>query len=70
MAGAGDLCCQLHVPLPPVLWLVLGPQGYHAPREAGQVAHLVIQDAAPPLSDVGQASCRFFHQMLFYCLKG
>lgn len=49
---------------------VLSSQCDHAPGETSQVAHFVVQDAAPPFGNVGQSSSGLFDQMLFYRLKG
>lgn len=65
VAGAGDLGGQVEVV--PALFgrALVGADADHAPGEAGQVAHLVVQDAPPPLGHVGQAAGRLLHQVAF-----
>ncbi|TNN67674.1 hypothetical protein EYF80_022138 [Liparis tanakae] len=41
----------------------------HAPGEAGQVAHLVVQDPAPPLGHVGETPGGLLHQVGFNRLQ-
>lgn len=54
MTGAGDFCSEVQVVLLPFFWgSVLCAKGYHASREASQMAHFVIHDASSPLCNVG-----------------
>lgn len=69
MAGAGDLSAQLKVVLGQALRGIVGPQRKHAPRKAGQVAHLVLQEAAFPLGDVRQPPAGLADQVSLDCLE-
>lgn len=70
MAGPGDLGCKLSVVGPFIFPGILSTKGDHAPREAGKVSHLVVQNSSAPLSDVGQAPRRDIHQIGLYGLGG
>ena len=65
-----DLCSQVQVVLPLLRHAIISTNADHAPREAGQVAHLVIQDPSPPLSHVGQTPRWLLYQVGFYRLQG
>lgn len=65
MARVCDLSRQVQVVLPLLRHSVVGPDTDHAAREAGQVAHLVVQDASPPLGHVGETTGRLLHQVGF-----
>lgn len=63
MAGVCNLCSQVQVVLS-LLWsAVVRADHHHAPGEAGQVAHLVVEDAPPPLRHVGQPTRGLLHQV-------
>lgn len=69
MAGVRDLGGQIQVVLP-LLWRpVVGAEANHPAGEAGQVAHLVVQDASPPLGQVGETAGRLLHQVGFNGLQ-
>lgn len=63
MACSGDLGCKLSVVGPLVFLGILSTKGDHAPRKAGQVSHLVIQNSPSPLSNVGQTPRRDIQQI-------
>lgn len=65
MASVRDLGGQVQVVLPLLCCPVVGPEADHPAGEAGQVAHLVVQDASPPLGQVGQTAGRLLHQVGF-----
>ena len=69
-AGAGDLGCQLHVVACLLVWSSVGAQRDHAPSEARQVAHLVLQETSLPLRYVGQTATGLTDQVLLYVLGG
>lgn len=69
MAGVGDLGCQVQIVLPLLLGPIIRADAHHAPGEAGQVAHLVVQDPPSPLGQVGQTSRGFLHQVGLYSLQ-
>lgn len=69
MARVGDLSGQVQEVLPLLRYSIIGPDADHAPREAGQVAHLVIQDPSPPFSHVGETTRRLLHQVSFNRLQ-
>lgn len=56
MACVCDLRSKVQVVLPLLRGSIVGPDADHAPGEAGQVAHLVIQDPSSPLGHVGEAT--------------
>lgn len=65
----GDLGRLLHLVACLVTGSPVGPQRNHTARKTGQVAHLVLQEAPFPFSDVGEATARLPHQVGFYRLK-
>ena len=64
VAGVGDPLGQLQPPVAVAVILLLGGEAVHAPGEAGQVVHLVLQPPVFPLGDVGQAPGGLLHQVL------
>lgn len=58
MARARDLGRQLHLVTRLVLGRAVGPESDHAPGKAGQVTHLMLQEAPFPFRDVGEAAAR------------
>lgn len=68
VTGPGDLGGLLHLVARLVAGRPVGTQCDHAPREAGQVAHLVLQQPPLPLGYVGQPAGRLSHQVGFYRL--
>lgn len=69
MAGTGNLGSELKVVLGQALRGIVCPQRKHAPGKAGQVAHLVLQEAAFPLGDVRQPPAGLADQVSLDCLK-
>lgn len=69
MAGPGNLGSELKVVLGQALRSIVCPQREHASSKAGQVAHLVLQEAAFPLCDVRQPPARLADQVSLDCLK-
>lgn len=65
VACVRDLGSQVQVVLPLFRHSVVCPDADHAAREARQVAHLVIQDASPPLSHVGETTRWLLDQVGF-----
>ncbi|MED6232104.1 hypothetical protein ATANTOWER_021298 [Ataeniobius toweri] len=54
--------CKVKVVLP-LLWCsIISSDANHATGEAGQVTHLVVQDAPPPLSHVGETTRGLLNQ--------
>lgn len=69
MARVRDLGGQVQEVLPLLRRSVVGPDADHASREAGQVAHLVVQDPPPPLGHVGETAGGLLHQVGFNRLR-
>ncbi len=69
VASVRDLRGQVQVVLPLLRRSVISPDADHAPREAGQVAHLVIQDPSPPLCHVGETTRWLLYQVSFNRLQ-
>lgn len=68
MARLGDLGRELSVVGPLFFLGIVSAEGDHAPRETGQVPHLVVQNPPSPLSNVGQPPGRDIQQVGLYCL--
>ena len=68
MARLSDLGCELSIAGPLFLLGVLSAEGDHAPREAGQVSHLVVQNPPTPLSKIRQPPGGHVQQVGLYCL--
>lgn len=64
-----DLCGKVQVVLPLLRCAIICPNSDHAPGEAGQVTHLVVQDSSSPLSHVGETTRRLLYQVGFDCLQ-
>lgn len=69
MACVCDLGSQVQVVLSLLRRSIISSDADHAPREAGQVAHLVVQDPSPPLGHVGETTRWLLHQVSFNCLQ-
>lgn len=69
MTGTGNLSPKLKVVLGQACRSVVCPQSKHASSKAGQVAHLVFQEAPFPLGDVSQPPTRLADQVSLNCLK-
>ena len=65
MARVRDLGGQVQVVLPLLRRSIVGPDADHSPGEAGQVAHLVVQDPASPLRQVGETARGLLYQVSF-----
>lgn len=69
MTRAGDLGSLLHLVAGLIFGRSVGAQGDHASGETRQVTHLVLQQPALPLGDVGQPAAGLPHQVGFYGLR-
>ena len=68
-----DLGAQLEVVSRLVVWGAVSAQREHAPREAGQVAHLPLQVPVLPLANEGQAAIGLPDQVALnglVCVRG
>lgn len=69
VTGSGDLGGDLHLVSRLLAGRPVGPESDHTSCETREVTHLVLQQPALPLGDVGQAAARLPHQVGLYRLR-
>lgn len=69
MTGSGNLGPELKVVMGQACRSIICTQSKHASSKAGQVAHLVFQEAPFPLRDVSQSPTGLADQVSLNCLK-